>query len=245
MIRSDLIFDLGVNAGQDTEFYLRKGFKVVGVEANPFLYNKAKKDLEPYINDRQLTLLNIGVWSERSTLKFYSNLDNDHWSSFDPSYGCRNGTRFEIVEIECIRIIDLLEEFGVPHYMKIDVEGADKHIISDLGNVSQLPKFISVEEYGVNCVDDLSRLGYSGFKIVPQRDKSLIIPPNPAREGKFVERHFDCRDSGLFGKELPGNWRDYDQARKYFVENIRDEEYTYMGPEYEWYDVHARLSTAP
>ena len=29
----NLIYDIGVNKGEDTEFYLNKGFRVVGIEA--------------------------------------------------------------------------------------------------------------------------------------------------------------------------------------------------------------------
>ena len=35
--RKNLIFDIGMHIGQDTEFYLKKGFCVVAVEANPKL----------------------------------------------------------------------------------------------------------------------------------------------------------------------------------------------------------------
>ncbi len=31
----DLVFDIGVNNGEDTAYYLRRGFRVVGVDANP------------------------------------------------------------------------------------------------------------------------------------------------------------------------------------------------------------------
>ena len=36
-VRKGLIFDIGMNNGNDTDFYLAKGFHVVAVEANPFL----------------------------------------------------------------------------------------------------------------------------------------------------------------------------------------------------------------
>ena len=32
-----IIFDIGMHCGEDTDFYLKKGFTVVGVEANPEL----------------------------------------------------------------------------------------------------------------------------------------------------------------------------------------------------------------
>jgi 16S rRNA A1518/A1519 N6-dimethyltransferase RsmA/KsgA/DIM1 with predicted DNA glycosylase/AP lyase activity len=31
----DLIYDVGMHHGEDTEFYLRKGFRVVAFEADP------------------------------------------------------------------------------------------------------------------------------------------------------------------------------------------------------------------
>jgi FkbM family methyltransferase len=240
-MHADLIYDFGVNNGRDTEFYLLKGFRVLGVEANPTIYANLKEKFASYLATGQLILLNVGVWPNPSLLKFYINLDNDHWSSFDPGYGCRNGTRFETVEIQCFTAKELLRRFGVPYYMKIDVEGADKHIISELTSTTERPPFISIEEYGVASIDALCELGYSKFKVVPQRDKSAMVPPNPPSEGTYVPRTFDGIDSGLFGKELAGEWMTYVEARKYFITNIRTEQSEYIGPEYEWHDVHAAL----
>jgi len=36
----DLIFDIGANNGDDTAFYLKKGFRVVAIEADPALAQK-------------------------------------------------------------------------------------------------------------------------------------------------------------------------------------------------------------
>jgi len=183
----------------------------------------------------------VGVWPVPSKLDFYVNLDNDHWSSFDPAYGCRNGTRFEVVEIQCLTALEILRRFGVPRYMKIDVEGADKHIIAELDRAAERPRFVSVEEYGVGCLDALRGTGYSKFKIVPQRDKSIMVPPNPSSEGIYVPRTFDGTDSGLFGSELPGEWMAFAEAREIFLTRVRNEAFEYVGPEHEWHDVHATV----
>ena len=37
----NLIFDIGMHIGQDTEFYLKKGFRVVAIEADPTLAEAA------------------------------------------------------------------------------------------------------------------------------------------------------------------------------------------------------------
>jgi len=38
----DLIFDIGSHKGEDTDFYLKKAFKVVAFEANPKLIAHCK-----------------------------------------------------------------------------------------------------------------------------------------------------------------------------------------------------------
>jgi FkbM family methyltransferase len=231
-MQSDLIYDFGVNHGRDTEFYLLKGFRVVGIEANPSIFMDLTKRFSCFIDSAQLVLLNVGVWHEASVLDFYVNLDNDHWSSFDKAYGCRDGSRFEIIDVRCCTSNELIRRFGVPYYMKIDVEGADKHILSQLKDEPDLPSFISVEEFGVASIDLLHEIGYQKFKVIQQRDKTEVVPPNPPAEGSFVPRTFGGTDSGLFGKELPGEWMSYSEARKYFTTNIRKEDFEFVGPEF-------------
>lgn len=236
-----LIFDIGVNHGEDSEFYLAKGFRVVGIEANPILCAKLQERFENEIASGQYNLLNIGIWSEEKELEFYHNLDNDHWSSFDREYGCRNDTKFEILNIKCTTIDRLLSDFGTPHYMKIDVEGADRIILKQLQHVSARPNFISVEEYGFQAIVHLRELGYRFFYVAPQNDKSWAVPPNPAREGLYVERAFTGVDSGLFGAELPGSWMNFEEALRHFLTHVRAADGSFLTTG-EWYDVHARIS---
>lgn len=40
-MNNSLIIDVGMHTGRDTEFYLKKGFNVVAIEANPELVKKA------------------------------------------------------------------------------------------------------------------------------------------------------------------------------------------------------------
>jgi len=41
---AQLIYDVGAQLGEDTDFYLRKGFKVVAIEANPPLAEGLRED---------------------------------------------------------------------------------------------------------------------------------------------------------------------------------------------------------
>jgi hypothetical protein len=43
MIRN-LIYDVGMHEGEDTQFYIARGFKVVSIEANPQLAARIRQD---------------------------------------------------------------------------------------------------------------------------------------------------------------------------------------------------------
>ncbi len=50
MKKKNLIYDVGLHKGEDTDFYLKKGFDVVAFEANPDLVKHCK---ERFINEIQ------------------------------------------------------------------------------------------------------------------------------------------------------------------------------------------------
>jgi hypothetical protein len=54
-----------------------------------------------------------------------------------------------------------------------------------------------------------------------QANISLQLPPDPSQDGKNVSYHFQFGSSGLFGKDLPGQWKNIieilNQYRKIFV----------------------------
>jgi len=53
----DLIYDVGMCKGEDTDFYLKKGFRVVAFEADPDLVDMNKKRFAKEINDKKLIIV--------------------------------------------------------------------------------------------------------------------------------------------------------------------------------------------
>src|SRR5579863_9088502 len=53
-----LVVDLGMNDGSDTLFYLKKGFNVVAVEANPTLVKRASRRFARFVAANTLHVLN-------------------------------------------------------------------------------------------------------------------------------------------------------------------------------------------
>src|SRR5262249_33943315 len=53
----DLIYDVGAHKGEDSEFYLLKGFRVIAIEAVPELCEDIRSRLQLYLQSGQLTLI--------------------------------------------------------------------------------------------------------------------------------------------------------------------------------------------
>lgn len=119
----EIIFDIGMHVGQDTAFYLAKGFRVLAIEANPLLVQDAQKAFEKQIDAGRLTILNVGVGDKEGVFPFYIN-NYSEWSSFDREIGSREGCK-EVVDVSMLPFERILAQYGAPYFMKIDIEGYD------------------------------------------------------------------------------------------------------------------------
>jgi FkbM family methyltransferase len=258
----DLIYDVGVNDGSDSAYYLSKGFKVIGIEASPVMIEALRKRFRKEIAEQHYTLLNIGIASSNGTSEFWIS-DVSDWSSFDKKVASRNGTRHQSVLIETREFSTIIEQYGVPFYCKIDIEGNDHFCLSGLTTYTA-PPYVSIEmshqDAGTD-LDTLAHLGYKNFKIVSQVTRSQPIPwivlvsgrlPQfPRRVMNFAIKRtigalfvsgwkFLPGSSGPFAEDTPGNWQSLDQVRRLWLalKQIDEREGTRgLG---DWFDIHAK-----
>jgi hypothetical protein len=93
-------------------------------------------------------------------------------------------------------LVDVFNEFGVPRYCKIDIEGNDVDALRSLVGSNDLPPYISIESEKrdwsrlMNEFLTFRELGYSRFKIVDQTLIELQTCPRPAREGNDSDHIF-------------------------------------------------------
>src|SRR4029079_15515696 len=83
-----IVYDVGANNGDDTEYYLKKGLKVVAIEASLFQVGKIVARLGEEIQNGNLIVLNIAVGNVSGKAKFYVNIADDKRSSLIYSPDC-------------------------------------------------------------------------------------------------------------------------------------------------------------
>jgi FkbM family methyltransferase len=219
----DLIYDVGLHKGEDAEFYLRKGFRVVAFEADPDLIASCRRRLKEFVDSGQLTIIEgaiVGldvITADHNKVRFYTNGDNSVWGTVSSDWAERNarlGTSSSVIEVDAINVADAIREHGVPYFMKIDIEGCDTVCLSALSAFTERPTYISIESDKTNFgniereIDLLTKLGYTSFRAVEQSTIHLSqSPPLPPREGKYAAQRFEAGSSGLFGSELEGKWK--------------------------------------
>jgi FkbM family methyltransferase len=219
----DLIYDVGLHKGEDAEFYLRKGFRVVAFEADPELVVCCRTRLKEFIDSGQLTIIEgaiVGpdlIRTGHKTVQFYKNNDISVWGTVRAEWAERNarlGTSSNVIEVEAINFADAIREHGLPHFMKIDIEGCDTVCLGALIDFEERPTYISIESDKTSFgniereIDLFIKLGYTSFQAIEQsRIPRFQSPPYPPREGKYVSHHFEEGSSGLFGSELEGKWK--------------------------------------
>jgi len=127
-MQSDLIYDVGMHIGRDTDFYLQKGFRVVAIEANPRLAEAAMQKFAPAVASGQLRVLNVAIHDHEGTTTLYVNDEKDDWStviSEAVQAKAAHSSDFKPLEVPCTRFESILADHGMPYYLKVDIEGAD------------------------------------------------------------------------------------------------------------------------
>ena len=213
-IRSDLIYDLGMHWGLDTDFYLRKGFSVVALEANPDMCAKTGARFTEELADGRLVIENRAFWSTAGEeIAFHVNPVKDDWSSVKKGWAEKGGHASQEIRVKTVTLSELFDRHGVPRYIKCDMEGVDDLFTEQLATDPRRPAFVSVEAMSVDTVCFLRAAGYDRFQIVNQALHNMVRPVDPPREGRFADAKFNGHMSGLFGLELPPRkWIDAEEC---------------------------------
>ncbi len=187
----NLIFDVGLNIGQDSEFYLAEGYRVLAIEADPVLAEAARKKFSKEVEEGRLEILNVGIADRDGVADFWICQEKPEFNSFYRTIAARDSYSHKCIQIRVIRFSRIIEQYGVPYYLKIDIEGNDMLCLEGLSS-SCLPKYLSVESEcpldeesatvadGLRILEKLYDLGYREFKLIDQHTFcALSLPAAP------------------------------------------------------------------
>ncbi|HCG01570.1 MAG TPA: hypothetical protein DEV93_13610 [Chloroflexi bacterium] len=153
-IKPRLIWDLGANIGL-TMAHLAHTFPpahIVGVELDPANATLARRNTQPWAD--RCEVICAPVWSERLMV------------GIQRQRGHESGFRVALDggEIDTLLLNDLLAETGSPDYVKMDIEGAERHVLVSAVAWASHVRALKVECHGSytadECAQDLARLGF-------------------------------------------------------------------------------------
>src|SRR5262252_3435939 len=232
---NDLIFDVGMNNGDDTAYYLFKGFRVVAIEADPTLIDCARERFAEPIRQGRLELANVAIGPREETAPFWICEGKSEWNSFDRRISSRDGHTCHAIDVHCRPFRDLLKQFGVPYYLKIDIEGHDIFCVADLDPRSlkelvkrQLRPYPALYRFG-------SSLAQARRQLLPAASAHSHGPRTNGRSWTF-----NFGSSGAFGEDTNGPWRTLDETAYTWI-TFQLGRTMYGPPQIGiWFDVHAR-----
>jgi FkbM family methyltransferase len=164
----NLIFDIGANVGETVAQFITVANKVICFEPNPRLANLLRGR---FVND--LVIVDErGVSNKNGTQTFkISNADtistlSEDWvtnSRFTGSYNWDNH-----IQIETVTLDSIIEQYGIPDYIKIDVEGYEYELLTSftkfLPNTLFSFEWAEEQKYKIDLtIQHLNKLGYNSF----------------------------------------------------------------------------------
>ena len=244
-IDPDLIYDVGLHRGQDTDFYLKKGYRVVAFEAEPENAEFCRVRFADAIADGRLTIVEGAITEDRppdgstEKVKFYRNNDHSLWGSIQVDWAVRNevvGTTNKVIGVTAVDFGKCLAKYGIPHYLKADIVGSETICLRALLRFENKPPYISIRSEKLifqrleGEFELLELNGYDDFKAVKQ-DFHDIKPQLPSNNGAIYYT-FEEGASGPFGEDSPGKWKTHGEAlsdyRKVFVKYWLFGDYSYL-----------------
>lgn len=158
-----LIFDIGANHGKFSEANLHRADKIIAVEANPALARELNRN---YYYDNRVEVLNYAASFNCEPLTFYiSNADTISTASVEWIKQSRFTGQYSWspITVSSITLDALIQKYGIPDLLKIDVEGYEFEVAKGLSQKVPLLCFEWAEESLEKILLTIQHLRSIGF----------------------------------------------------------------------------------
>lgn len=190
-----MFFDIGANIGKWSLSNVNNCEKIISVEASPNTFNNLV--INTY-NNNKIVPLNYAVCnSDKEFIEFY-NCSADTLSTINRDWLDSEKSRFykqynyNVITCKTIKLDKLIQDYGIPELIKIDVEGGEFECLSSLTQKVNNICFEWASETNditFKCLDYLENLGYIEFAI--QFEDSYTYRPQFYRDINLVKDHLN------------------------------------------------------
>jgi FkbM family methyltransferase len=164
-----MYFDIGSNIGNWSLANINLCDKIISIEASPITFTRLVNNCK---NDK-IILLNYAVCNNNNDDITFYQANCSTLSTINKDWLTKDTSRFynySYTEITCktITIDKLIQQYGLPDLIKIDVEGGEYECIISLTQKVKLLCFewaSEVNDITFKCIDYLLNLGYTQFYI--------------------------------------------------------------------------------
>jgi FkbM family methyltransferase len=194
-----IAFDIGANIGQTIDALFNDYDKIIAFEANPNLALNLKSR---YTQDK-IIIESLGV-SDKNEVKTF-NISNSHvvstfsndWITNSRFTGVYNWDT--TIQVNTITLDDIIKKYGIPYFIKVDVEGYEYEVFQGLTSLLEETYFAfewAEEQYEkINqTIDYLKSLGYSNFDYTYQ-DNLLVLETINWKKWEDLTLHSDINPS--------------------------------------------------
>lgn len=197
----DLCFDIGANIGNRTDAFLKLGANVVAVEPQ----KQCLEVLNKKYGDNEKVNLVAKALDENFSEKEMLVSDSSTLSSMCPDWidSVKKSGRFATIKwnekqtVQTITLDTLIEEFGVPDFCKIDVEGFEENVLRGLSQPLKVVSFEFTPEFidpTIMCINYLANLGNVEFNYSVGESMEIVLhkwvsPEQMIEKTKEISKH--------------------------------------------------------
>ncbi|MEJ8307817.1 FkbM family methyltransferase [Agrobacterium larrymoorei] len=205
-----LVFDIGAHVGSRSRTLIQIGAQVVAIEPQPLFADFVEKHLGTQLEGFERVAVGAAPGSVELLISSRHPTVTSVSSSFVESV--KKNAGFSHVQwdgkvtVPMVRLDDLIEKYGLPAFIKIDVEGAEAAVLAGLSQpidliafeyIPAMPsvandaiaKLASLGDYRFNRVEgETHRFVSQGWKTASQMLTDLAAMPADAKSGDVYAR---------------------------------------------------------
>ena len=179
--QGDLVFNVGANMGTRTQIFLDLGARVIAVEPQEAMCDVLRRRFAV----RDVRIIQAACGPTDSDVELHLCTDNQ-LATCAPGWAESLQDRWsaekwqQTITVRQITLDWLVESFGYPSFVKIDVEGYEREVLKGMNNWTCpclcFEATIPYVEPAIECVEDLAgRIGYDVFNYIVQEHMELRL----------------------------------------------------------------------